>query len=170
MTIRWILFPIFLFVAFDLGSAQTSQSDSQTFHAILNEIRAIHDEVKTTEATQILLTELEMQQGVVNRATQRVDDMQAKLSEVKAEQRYTAQELARAKENLDQATDQQQIKDISGKIESLKNDASGLNNAEQERSTNLQAAQQKLKDAEDTAGDIESQLNAIVKRSNTNKN
>ena len=62
---------------------QTSQGDSQTFQAILTEIREIHEELRVTETTQILLAEMEMQQSQVNRAQQRVDEAQSKLSQLK---------------------------------------------------------------------------------------
>jgi len=37
---------------------QNSQSDSQTLQAILNELKQIHEEIRVTETTQILLAEL----------------------------------------------------------------------------------------------------------------
>ena len=40
----------------------TAQADSQTLQAILVEIRGLHNDVRLSETTQILLTELEMQQ------------------------------------------------------------------------------------------------------------
>ncbi|HKO10716.1 MAG TPA: hypothetical protein VJV22_02015, partial [Acidobacteriaceae bacterium] len=66
MTIRPLLLAILSFAAAIPCPAQTAPSDSQTLQSILSEIRAIREEVKTTETTQILLTELQMQQSVVN--------------------------------------------------------------------------------------------------------
>jgi hypothetical protein len=83
---------------------QASQLDSQTPQQILIEIKALHDELKTTEASQILLSELAVQ-GVVNRATQRVDEARSKILEVQAEQRHIAGELARAEDQLNQTAD-----------------------------------------------------------------
>jgi len=104
MTIRPLLLAILSFAAAIPCSAQTAPSDAQTLQSILTELRAIREEVKTTQTTQILLTELEMQQSVVNRATQQVGDIETKLTEAKAGQKFTADELARAKDQLDQTT------------------------------------------------------------------
>lgn len=83
MTIRPLLLAILSFAAAIPCSAQTASSDAQTLQSILTELRAIREEVKTTQTTQILLTELEMQQSVVNRATQQVADIEAKLTKRK---------------------------------------------------------------------------------------
>jgi chromosome segregation ATPase len=144
--------------------AQTTQSDSQTLQAILAEIRAIHQEVKVTQTTQILLTELEIQQTVVNRATQRADDAQSKLSEIKAAEKDTAGEQTRIKERLDQTTDPNEAQALADRAEGLKRQAATMSSVEQERTSTLQSAHQQLKDAEDALDDIQTQLNAIVKQ------
>jgi chromosome segregation ATPase len=144
--------------------AQTTPSDSQTLQAILAEIRAIHQEVKVTQATQILLTELQIQQSVVDRATQRAEDAQSKLSEIKAAEKDTTGEQERIKERLDQTTDPNVVQALADRAEGLKRQAATMATIEQERTSNLQSAQQQLKNAEDALDDIQSQLNAIVKQ------
>lgn len=144
--------------------AQATQSDSQTLQAILAEIRAIHQEVKVTQTTQILLTELEIQQSVVNRATQRADDAQSRLSEIKAAEKDNAGEQTRLKDALDRRTDPQEAEAIADKVEGLKRQVVTMATAEQERTASLQTAQQQLKDAQDSLDDIQTQLNAIVKQ------
>ena len=170
MTIRPLLLAILPFAAAVPCTAQAAPSDSQTLQSILSEIRAIREEVKTTETTQILLTELEMQQSVVNRATQQVADIEAKLAETKAAQKFKADELARAKDQLDQTTDPQESKGLSHRIDDLKSNAAGVDAAIRERSASLETAQQKLQDAQSTLDDVESQLNAIVRRMNPPRN
>jgi len=170
MTIRPLLLAILSFAAAIPCSAQTAPSDAQTLQSILTELRAIREEVKTTQTTQILLTELEMQQSVVNRATQQVGDIETKLTEVKAGQKFTADELARAKDQLDQTTDPQESKSLSHRIDDLKSNAAGLDAAVRERSASLQTAQQKLQDAQNALDDVEAQLNAIVRRMSQPRN
>jgi Mg2+ and Co2+ transporter CorA len=143
---------------------QTSQSDSQTLQAILAEIRAIHNELKVTQTTQILLTELEVQQSVVNRATQRVDEAQSRLSEIKTAEKDNAGEQTRIKERLDQTTDPNEAQALADRGEGLKRQAATMATAEQERTSTLQTAQQQLKDTQDSLDDIQNQLNAIVKQ------
>jgi hypothetical protein len=143
---------------------QTSQSDSQTLQAILAEIRAIHNELKVTQTTQILLTELEVQQSVVNRATQRVDEAQSRLSEIKTAEKDNVGEQTRIKERLDQTTDPNEAQALADRGEGLKRQAATIATAEQERTSTLQTAQQQLKDTQDSLDDIQNQLNAIVKQ------
>ena len=164
MAIRAAAITFLALTASVLSLAQTTQSDSQTLQAILAEIRAIHHEVKVTQTTQILLTELEVQQTVVNRATQRVDDAQSKLSEIRAAEKDTAGEQTRIKERLDQTTDPNEAQALADRAEGLKRQAATMANAEQDRTTTLQSAQQQLKDAQDALDDIQTQLNAIVKQ------
>ena len=170
MTIRPLLLAILPFAAAVPCTAQAAPSDSQTLQSILSEIRAIREEVKTTETTQILLTELQMQQSVVNRATQQVADIEAKLTEAKAAQKFTADELERAKEQLGQTTDPQESKGLSHRIDDLKSNAAGLDAAVRERSASLQTAQQKLEDVQNALDDVEAQLNAIVRRMSQPRN
>ena len=60
MTIRTMFVALFLFALATTGFGQDRESDSQTLREILTEIRGIHEDVRVTESTQILLTELEM--------------------------------------------------------------------------------------------------------------
>jgi chromosome segregation ATPase len=163
MAIRLLAVPLALALAVPC-LAQTTPSDSQTLQAILAEIRAIHQELKVTQTTQILLTELEIQQTVVNRATQRADDAQARLSEIKAAEKDNAGEQTRTKDALDRHADPQEAEAIADKVEELNRQAATMATTEQERTTTLQTAQQQLKDAQDALDDIQNQLNAVVKQ------
>ena len=120
--------------------------------------------MRVTETSQILLTELEMQQGVVNRAMQRVDEARSKLLEVQAEQKHSAGELARAEDELQHTADSVREKEISEGIEGLKSSAAALKIREQERTESLQSAQDQLRNAQDTLDGIQDDLNSIVKR------
>lgn len=68
--------------------AQTRDADMPTLRDILAEIRAIHEDMRITETTQLLVAELEMQQGVVNRATENADGARAKLSDLHLDQKH----------------------------------------------------------------------------------
>lgn len=147
-------------------AGQSEPSDSQTLRAILSEIRAVHDELRVTQTTQILLTELEIQQSVVNRATQRADDAQSKLREAKAAETDNAARQKQYKDQLDETTDQNETKELTYRIEQLKSEAAALATMDQERTSAVQAAQQQLREAQDALDDIQNQLSQIVKRLN----
>jgi septal ring factor EnvC (AmiA/AmiB activator) len=105
MMIRTVCVSMLGFVIVVPCCCQTSQADSQTFQAILTEIREIHEELRVTETTQILLAEMQMQQSQVNRAEQRVDEAQSKLSQLKTDRRYFEGKLARSEDALRQDTE-----------------------------------------------------------------
>ena len=94
-----------LVTAFALVSAlsahgQTSQTDSQTLQAILAELRGIHNDVRLTAVSQILLTELQTRQTVVNQASERVSKARLQVSNLQAEEKRTAAELAHAEDRV----------------------------------------------------------------------
>jgi chromosome segregation ATPase len=131
---------------------------------ILAEIRGIHEEVRVTETTQILLTELEMQQSVVNRETQNVDSARSKLLDIQRDQKRVAGELELAEDRLSQASDSDKQKAISDEIERHKANIAALKIEESGRETTLQQMEQRLQTEQDSLENIEKELNAIIAR------
>lgn len=72
-------------------------ADSPALQAILNELRQIHQDLRTTsivaQRSQILLYRLQSQEAAVARASQRLDDAHAKLAEVQGNQKKTAAQI-----------------------------------------------------------------------------
>jgi chromosome segregation ATPase len=143
---------------------QTSQSDSQTLQAILNELKQIHEETRVTQTTQILLAEPGTQQGQVNRAQQRVDEAQSRLSQTQTDRKHFTGELARSEHARNEAADTVQKKQLTETIESLKLAFENQRNNEQESSSRLEQAQEQLRNAETALDEIQGELNTIVKR------
>jgi chromosome segregation ATPase len=143
---------------------QASQADSQALQSILTEIRGIHEDIRVTETSQILLTELGMQQSFVIRAIQRVDDAQSKLVQVESGQKHVAGDLTRLEDKLSQTTDSSETKRISEDIERARNDLSALKLEAQQDSTILQQSQEHLRTAQEALDGTQSELNAIVQR------
>jgi chromosome segregation ATPase len=164
MSIRTLLIASFLFALAAAAIGQDRESDSQTMREILAEIRGIHEEVRITEATQILLTELEMQQSVVNRETQNVDSARSKLLEVQRDQKLVAGELEHAEDRLSEASEPDEKKAILNEVDRLKGNISALKMEESGRETTLQQMEQRLQSEQDSLENIEKQLNAIVTR------
>jgi transcription initiation factor TFIIIB Brf1 subunit/transcription initiation factor TFIIB len=100
---RKVFIAVFMSALAVAGFGQDRESDSQTLREILSEVRGIHEEVRVTETTQILLTELEMQQSVVNRATENVDSARSKLLDVQRGQKLVVSGLEHAEDQLNQA-------------------------------------------------------------------
>ena len=146
------------------GFAQTSQTDSQTLQAILTEVRAIHNDVRLSQTTQLLLTELEIQQTTVNRATQRRDDFRSRLSEVQASQKEVVEKLARFQESSDPGTTPVEKKDFADFKQELEHSLEGLKSQELQRSNDLQEAESSLRKEQATLDNIQVQLNDVVKK------
>ena len=143
---------------------QTRDTDSQTLREILLELRAIHDDMRVTETTQILVAELEMQQSAVSRATESVDTARAKLNDIHRDQKQVAGELQQAEDLLDKATNADERDGISAAIERHKSNIAALKTAERDLSSSLQDMERRLQSAQDKLADIESELNAAISR------
>ena len=58
------------------GLSQTSKPDSQTQQQILDELRAIHRDLRASTTLQLLLAELQITETSLDRATQKVFSIQ----------------------------------------------------------------------------------------------
>lgn len=150
--------------------AQSSDSANKTLLAILAEIRSIHEDIRATESTQILLTELEMQQSVVNRAIEHFDEARSRLLQIQQDEKGLVAELNRVKEQLNQATDPGEQKHLADEVERNKSNLAALKSEEQLRSTALQEAQERLRNAEEALDSTQSELNDMVKRLSPGRN
>jgi hypothetical protein len=155
MTIRPALV-VFLLVGTLRSPAQNRQTDSQTLQEIFGELKAIHEDMRATESTQILIAELEMQQGVVNRATENLDQARERLSDVQRDLKMAGADLAMAQNHLDQISNPDERKHIADDYDRLKMNMTTLKEEEQRRAMTQQDMQQRLKAAEDRLDDIES--------------
>jgi len=154
----------FLFALALTSFGQDRESDSQTLRQILAEIRGIHEDVRVTESTQILLTELEMQQSVVNRATENADNARSKLLDLQRDQKLVAGELEHAEDSLSQASKPEEQKHLSDEVERLKGNIAALKIEESSRATTLQEMEQRLQTAQDRLQDIQKELDEIIAR------
>jgi len=164
MTIRTVFIASSLFALATTGFGQNRESDSQTLREILTEIRGIHEDVRLSESTQILLTELQMQQGVVNRATENVDSARSKLQDVQRDQKLEASEVEHAEDRLSLASDADGKKHFTEDIERHKSNIAALKIEEGNRATTLEQMEQRLQNEQDSLASIQKELNAIIAR------
>src|ERR1039458_4872057 len=83
-----------------VGFGQTpTQTDSQTLQAILVEMRALHNDVRLGTTTQILLTEMEVQRGVVDKALEKRDNARSRVSQLQSTEKNFAAQIAQNEEN-----------------------------------------------------------------------
>lgn len=143
---------------------QATQTDSQTLQAILVEMRGLHNDVRLSETTQILLTELGIQQTAVNLASQRRDTLKSNVAQIQAQQKNIAGQLAQF-EDRDRATiDPAQKRQLTQVEEQLKSSLAMMKIQDQDRANDLQDAESALRKEQDSLAAIQDQLNEVVKK------
>jgi chromosome segregation ATPase len=143
---------------------QSSGPDANTVNAILAELRSIHEDMRASQTMQVLLAELQMEQGAVNRATDRVDDARSKLLQVQTGEKAALAQLAEAEDHLSAASDPGDQARWKDEIERLQGNVAVMKTEDQARSGALDEAQTKLRDAQDTLDSTQDELNALIKR------
>jgi hypothetical protein len=145
------------------GQTQT-QTDSQTLQAILVEIRGLHNDVRLSQTTQILLTELELQQTTVNRVMLKRDDAKNRVTQLQDNEKNFTVQMARFDDAANATTDPQQKKQLTQQIDQLKTQVTAFKVQEQDRASDLVEAENALRREQDTLAGIQEQLNEVVKK------
>ena len=158
-----------MFVLFGILSVlqcrgQAIQTDSQTLQAILVEMRGLHNDVRLSETTQILLTELGIQQTAVNRASQRRDTLKSDVAQIQAQQKNIALELAQFEEKDRGTIDPAQKKQLTQMQEQRRSYLAIMKTQDQDRANDLQEAESALRKEQDSLAVIQDQLNDVVKK------
>jgi chromosome segregation ATPase len=164
MSDRFVLLVLSWLVLMSPSLAQKQDTDVETLKKILVELRAIHQDMRVTETTQLLVAELQMQQATVNRATESADGARAKLNGIHLDQKRAADEVARAEDRLEKAQNLDERNALSQDIDRRKSDVAALKAIERDSNSNLQAMEQRLQNAEDKLANIEGELNAAISR------
>jgi chromosome segregation ATPase len=161
---RTVLIVFICMTAVAAAGAQSRDSDSQTLHEILLELRAIHEDMRVTETTQLLVAELEMQQGVVTRAMESADTARARIRDIRLDEKRLTAEIEQAEEQKDKATNPDEKNSITQDNERRKANLDNLKSIEREANTTLQDMEQRLQNAQDKLASIESELNSALSR------
>jgi len=143
--------------------AQGGETDS-LLQTILAEMRGMHNDVRLSATSQILLTELQLQQSAVDKATQRRDEMQNQVTQLQANQKNMATQLANLEANSTTPADGPQAKQMQQFKDNIKAQSAALKTQEDQRSSDLLDAEGSLRKAQDSLADIQDQLNTIVKK------
>ncbi len=162
MLIRSVVAGLICLTVVNAAMGQSRDTDSQTLREILAELRAIHEDMRVTETTQLLVAELEMQQGVVNRATENVDNARSKLNDIHADQKHIETVLENEQEAIDKMANADEKNSLSMEIERQKSNLAELKNVERDRNTTLQQMEQRLQGAQDKLAGIEDELSAAI--------
>lgn len=108
------------------GSAfgQTASSDSQTLQALLQEVRQLRLDLRTTtvgaQRIQILLHRLQGQQAVVGRAQQKVDYVRSKLTETQSDEKKLAAQIRQMEDIQSNTQNPAERKEMEATLPQLK--------------------------------------------------
>ena len=144
---------------------QASSADTQTLQALLSEIRALRQELRASlnraQNTQILLARLQIQEGVITRAADRLNQARQKLSDTQIHQKELALEQKRLEESSP-ATDPQEQSDLLDRINHVKSDLEVTAHLAHEQQTAEIQAEQQFRDEQDKLDALENQLDELM--------
>ena len=143
---------------------RAAQADSATLTAILAEVRGIHNDVRLSETTQILLTEMEVQRGVVDKAQEKRDDAKNRVSQVQEQERAMATQAARFEDSANATIDPVQKKQMTQMVDQMKQQLTLLKAQEVDHANDLQDAETALRKEQDTLSGIQDELNDVVRK------
>jgi uncharacterized coiled-coil protein SlyX len=127
----------------------------------------MHSEIRAqaahTQTIEILLFELQTQQGTVNHAAQRVDYARERLTEVQEGLRRSTAEIARAEDVLRAASSETDTATAESELNRLKEGSTSFKRMEQDRLSDQQQADAQLQKARITYDTIQDELNAVMK-------
>jgi chromosome segregation ATPase len=104
--------------------AQSSEPQMHTMEAVLSEIRQLRQDLQSaaaaTRKAQIVIYRLHVQAGVVERATQRLENVRNALAQMESQKKYLTEQLKRFEEMKDQTETEQQRKRFEENIVEFK--------------------------------------------------
>ena len=161
---RTMLLALLMVALSTTGFAQPNGSDASTIAAILAELRSIHEDLRASQSMQILLAELQLEQGAVNRASDRVDEARSRLIQVQAGLKGMSAHLSDAQDHLDNVLDPAEQKRWKDDVDRTQVTVAAMKAEEQARSSALDDLQAKLHNAEDDLNKTQEELNALIQR------
>ena len=144
------------------GMGQTSKPDSQTQQQILDELRAIHRDLRASTTLQLLLAELQITQTSVDRAVQRRDALKTQAAQLHAEKATAQGEVARYEDGMAKVANPEQ--EFVERLEELKDGLRKVTAEEAATSEQLQDAENRLRTAQAERENVQGQLSDLMKK------
>lgn len=148
---------------------QSNSSESQTLQQLLSEVRALRQELRTSltkvQKAQILISRVQVQETVVEHASQHLDELRSKLTDAQANSRHASDNLSRLQADFDADPDHQ--KDMQGALDHLKAQLESSTADEEQRQTAETEAERQLRTERDKLDSLQAQLDEIVKELDT---
>jgi hypothetical protein len=158
---------LLILVVFGMTAAtfgQATSSDPQTLQALLTEVRALRQDLQASlakmQSAQILLSRLQIQEVVVSRASQHLDEARSKLAEVQVVMRSEAAEIKHFEEDAPTSENPARVEEA---LNRAKGDLEASTNLEQQRQAIELDAEQQFRTEQDKLNSLETQLDELVK-------
>ena len=147
------------------ASAQSSPPDTHTMQALLSEVRALRQELRVVltraQNIQLLLARFQIQEGVVARVGDRLNQARQQSLDAQIHQKELALEQKRLEDSLP-APDPQQQSDVLDRLSHVKSDLEvATRQAKQRQSAETEAGQQ-FQEEQDKLNTLENQLDELT--------
>ncbi|MGD0300203.1 MAG: hypothetical protein ABSE86_24195 [Bryobacteraceae bacterium] len=146
--------------------AQTPSSDSETLRLLLEEVRQLRQELKTTtaavERAHILIYRVQFQEAAVARNVQRLDDARSKLAQTQSRRADLSVQVKRAEDKragASNAVEQKQSDDELTRIKAYIDTV--VLPDEQQRQTAVTDCEQQLRLEQDKLTELQNQLDQL---------
>jgi DNA repair exonuclease SbcCD ATPase subunit len=161
----WLFVVLFGIPATAFG--QSDMSDSQTLHALLSEVRVLHQDLLTSMArvqqSQILLSRLQSQEASIVRASDRLNTARGRLSDAQDHIKHTTTEIKRFEDSLSAEENLPGQKGLRDVLNHLKSDHEEWTAKEQQLQTEEIEADQQLRTEQDKLTMLEAQLDELIR-------
>src|SRR5262249_10948501 len=153
-----------------VGQAQTL-TDSKTLQAILEEVRQLRQDLHSTAATveraQIILYRMRIQADIVTHLTQRVEETQERLRQVKNAQAANAARIKTIQDTIDQTQDANTRKPLEDELSSRKAQVERFSAQQQELETREGELSSQLRLEQSKLDDMQANLDQLQKNLET---
>jgi chromosome segregation ATPase len=147
--------------------AQTSSPDSQLTQTLITEIRQLRQDLQATAAViqrvQILMYRLQMESGLLTRATQRLDDARSRCSQSQSQLKNMTSQIEQVEARLRATQNPAEQKSSEDMLARLKPTLSMWTNEEQQCHPREIDAQAQVQSAQARVDDFQSQLDKLDK-------
>jgi len=148
--------------------SQANAKDSQTLQALLEEVRQLRQDFKTTAAAnqkvQVLLYRLQAEQAAVARASHRVDDDHEQVNQLENQRSKLAADIKQHEDFISRAdTASGDRKAVEDALPGLRAKLDSLDNQQQEAREKMSSAEEQLRSEQAKLDNLEADLGRLEK-------
>ncbi len=147
--------------------AQQPSPDSQLTQALLTELRQLRQDLQVTAAiiqrSQILMYRLQVETGLLTRATQRLDDARTRCNSYQSQIRSINLQIEQSESRMQATQNPGEQKNLQDAVSRLKSNLAMLTNEDQQCQPRIMDAQSQVQVAQARVDDFQSQLDKLDK-------